>query len=136
MSELNPCLKGHPAERFCTPSGTAVIARHKCGIRLTGVKKEITALWNRPGEKALQAEIAVLTSKLQIAEGRLTDVPEALAVARREGYRWVECDVCNGDGGVPSDYNPPESPDARYPIEYCPTCSGQGGKFVKEVTDG
>ena len=55
---------------------------------------------------------------------------------KRAISRWVECDVCNGDGGVPSEYNPPESPDARYPIEYCPTCSGQGGKFVKEVTDG
>ena len=77
MSELKPCLKGHPAERFLTPSGTAVIACFKCGIRLTGVKKEITALWNRPGEEALRAEIAVLKSKLQIAEGRTEEMTKS-----------------------------------------------------------
>ncbi len=91
MSEpLKPCAKGHPAERFRTPSGTAVIACHKCGIRLAGVKKEITALWNRPGEEALRAEIAVLTSKLQIAEGKLEGQAEFVR-------KYMRVDLSKGD---------------------------------------
>lgn len=54
---LKPCPKGHPAERHRTPSGTAVIACHKCGLRLTGIQKEITAFWNhRPGEEAARRD--------------------------------------------------------------------------------
>ena len=46
---------------------------------------------------------------------------ECMLYIRDKGYRWETCDSCEGQPhGVSED---------------CTDCNGQGGKFVKEVTD-
>ena len=59
---------------------------------------------------------------------------ESLAWLLYKGYRWVECDSCGGKGKIPVINNKAH---LQYGMKMpCPACNGQGGKFVKEVTDG
>ena len=68
-------------------------------VDLGGNADDLMTLLNREQKKiedALQAEIDVLTSKLQIAEGHFTDVPEALAKARRVALEEVQRRLIKG----------------------------------------
>ena len=53
---------------------------------------------------------------------------ECILFIEYKGYRWVECEMCEGSRTIGKGGPYPEIP--------CPDCNGQGGKFVKEVTDG
>ncbi len=53
---------------------------------------------------------------------------ESMLFLELKGYRWVECENMCVDGL----YQPTPDPEST---TKCP-CNGQGGKFVKEVTDG
>ncbi len=54
---------------------------------------------------------------------------ESLAWLLYKGYRWVECEKCVGVGRVLDDDM------TSTKMDTCMDCSGQGRKFVKEVTD-
>ena len=61
-------------------------------------------------------------------------IEECFIYLWHEGYRWVECDSCGGKGKIPVINNKAH---LQYGMKMpCPACNGQGGKFVKEVTDG
>ena len=54
---------------------------------------------------------------------------EALDILLDEGWRWVECEHCGGDGKWPLTNN-------KAHLNYgktiqCRTCSGEGGKWEK-----
>ena len=51
-----------------------------------------------------------------------------------EGYCWVECHTCRGSGKACKHDKLGFCGNEKHKVP-CPACSGQGGKFVKEVTD-
>ncbi|KKN53609.1 hypothetical protein LCGC14_0601050 [marine sediment metagenome] len=77
---------------------------------------------NWPGDRnASYKLIEDLFRPYQDERDALSAEEECMLYIRDKGYRWETCDSCEGQPhGVSED---------------CTDCNGQGGKFVKEVTD-
>ena len=65
---------------------------------------------------------------------RYTSEQWCLAWLLYKGYRWVECHTCRGSGKACKHDKLGFCGNEKHKVP-CPACSGQGRKFVKEVTD-